>query len=443
MQLPHYTFVFRSTIPRPADEIFHWHMRRGSVQRALPPWKKIKVLEEGETRVSLLLHICFFWKKWILERRLGKNVLTEIQIQGPFKRWEHLCKVLPREEKTCELTDRITLSFPLPFFKKKIHKELHRALAGKHEVLAKDLATYARYPQAPLRILLSGSTGFLGRHLKAFLLAGGHEVICLVHSQKRVGKEMVYWNPAAGEIDPRSLQGFDAVIHLAGENILGRWSKKKKEAIFLSRCRDSWLLSQALSRLEKPPQTVISASAIGFYGNRGEELLTEKSLSGKGYLADVCVKWEEALSAVRDRGVRVVHTRFGAILSPSGGMLGKMLPLFRLGLGGKMGRGDQIVSWIHLDDAIGALYHLLMRQEIFGPVNVVSPHAVSQEQFTVTLAERLGRCAVMRIPAFCLRALMGEMADEVLLASTHALPERLRETDYHFRYPHLKEALRV
>jgi uncharacterized protein (TIGR01777 family) len=264
-----------------------------------------------------------------------------------------------------------------------------------------------------------------------------------VRSKRRLEPGAIYWNPQTGEIQKELLENFDAVIHLAGENISsGRWTKRKKKALFLSRCRDTWLLSQTLSRLSNPPKVLICASATGYYGNRGEEILTEKSGKGSGFIADLCEKWEQATSPLEKCDCRVVHARFGAILSPSGGILGKLLPTFRLGLGGRLGSGQQIISWIALDDAIGALEQALLREDIEGALNVTAPHPVTQQVFTAALADQLKKPAPFVFPRFLLRLLIGEMADEVLLASARALPQRLEETGYHFLYPTLKDALK-
>jgi uncharacterized protein len=269
----------------------------------------------------------------------------------------------------------------------------------------------------------------------------GVQVIRLVRDRDQ--KEAVYWNPGTGEARKEDFEGFDAVVHLAGENIFSlRWSKEKKEALFLSRCRDTWLLSQILTRLHHPPKTVICASAIGIYGDRGNEVLTESSPPGKGFLPDLCSRWEEATASIEARGARVVHTRFGLVLSPAGGTLKKMLGIFRLGLGGKLGSGEQFVSWISIEDVVGALYHCLMNPELSGPVNVVAPHPVTYAEFAHTLAKVLHRPAFFNVPKGILRAVFGAIADEVFLASANVVPQRLNETGYDFKFPELEQTLK-
>jgi uncharacterized protein (TIGR01777 family) len=252
----------------------------------------------------------------------------------------------------------------------------------------------------------------------------------------------IYWDPAHGSAKKEDFEGFDAVIHLAGASVgAGRWTKSRKDQIFLSRCRDTWLLSQLLSRLSRPPKVMFSTSAVGFYGDRGDEELTEESSQGKGFLADLCGKWEKATEAIENRGTRVVHARLGVVLSADGGVLKKMLPLFRFCLGGRLGPGTQWVSWIGIDDVLGALYHCLIREELSGPVNFVAPTPLTQAAWTQAIAGKLGRPAILPLPSWLLKLAFGEMAKETLLASQRALPAKLLKSGYAFRYPDLKTAL--
>jgi uncharacterized protein (TIGR01777 family) len=293
-----------------------------------------------------------------------------------------------------------------------------------------------------MRILLSGSSGFIGSRLKPFLQGAGHEVIRLVRRKDDLVGDAIYWDPFHGSIKKEEFEGFDAIVHLAGAGIAeGRWTQKTKDRLFLSRCRDTWLLSQVLCRLYQPPKTLFCASAVGYYGDRGEEELTENSPQGKGFLADLCGKWEKATEAIENRGTRVVHARFGVVLGANGGMLKKLLGPMRLGLGGRIGPGSQWVSWIALDDVLGACTHCLMREGIDGPVNFTAPHPATQAEFTRTLAKKLGRPAFFHLPAWLLKAVFGEMAKETMLSSQRAIPEKLLNTGYVFRYADLNTAL--
>lgn len=290
-----------------------------------------------------------------------------------------------------------------------------------------------------MRILLSGSSGFVGSALKTHLSAADHEVTCLMRNHtKQPTQDAIFWDPEQGNLRKEDFEGFDAVIHLAGANIgAHRWSKKVKDQIFLSRCRDTWLLSQILCRLYRPPKTLISASAVGIYGNRGDEILTENSSLGSGFLSDLCTKWERATDSIENRGTRVIHTRFGHVLDPRGGILGKLIPLFRLGLGGKWGSGKQFVSWIALQDLVRAIEHCLNSESLSGPVNCVAPHPAAQAEFARIIAKKLHRPALGHLPAWLLKLVLGEMAKETLLSSQRAMPEKLLEMGYLFKYPNL------
>ena len=292
-----------------------------------------------------------------------------------------------------------------------------------------------------MKILVTGASGLVGSALVPLLRADGHEVARLVRSTPGAGD--VTWDPDAETLGAESLEGFDGVVHLAGDNIAsGRWNAEKKRRIRESRVRGTRLLARTLAERQRPPRVLVSASAVGFYGDRGEEELTEGSPAGTGFLSEVCGAWEAATEAVEGKGVRVVHARLGMVLSKRGGALAKMLTPFRLGVGGVIGNGRQYMSWITLDDAAAALGHLLAADTVTGPVNVVAPAPVTNREFTATLGRTLRRPAVFPVPGFMARLAFGEMAEALLLASARVKPEKLLGSGYAFRHGSLTEGLR-
>jgi len=292
-----------------------------------------------------------------------------------------------------------------------------------------------------MKVVVSGSTGLIGSALVTFLRAQGLEVSRLVRVREDT-EDAVWWDPVAEEIEQTKLEGLDAVVHLAGENIAGRWTADKKRRIRESRLQGTRFLRNTLTQLEKPPQVFVSASAIGYYGDRGDEVLTEESEPGTGFLADLCREWEATTVPATQKGMRVVNPRFGVVLSARGGALAKMLPAFKLGVGGVVGSGRQYWSWIALDDAVGAVHHILKTESLKGPVNVCSPNSVTNREFTQILAEVLGRPAILPMPGLAARLALGEMASALLLASARVQPTKLLNSGYEFRYPDLKSALR-
>jgi uncharacterized protein len=293
-----------------------------------------------------------------------------------------------------------------------------------------------------MKLLISGSHGLVGQALVKSLEADGHEIFRLVRHAPNSDSE-IEWSPDRYSIALARLEGFDAVVHLAGESIAsGRWNEEKKRKIRESRVKGTKLLSDALANLARQPKTLISASAIGYYGNRDDEVLTETSAPGDDFLASVCVEWENATAHAAEKGIRVVNTRFGIILDSKGGALAKMLTPFRMGVGGKIGSGKQWMSWIALDDVVGAIEHALASQTMKGPVNFVTPNPVRNAEFTKTLGRVLSRPTILPIPAFGARLVFGEMADALLLSSQRVEPEQLDTAAYQFRHAQLEGALR-
>ena len=293
----------------------------------------------------------------------------------------------------------------------------------------------------PLEIAVSGSSGLVGSALVARLEADGHFVRRMVRGSSDVSKRDIAWEPAKGRLADDALNGVDVVIHLGGESIAsGRWTEPKRRRIRESRVDSTRLLAETIAQMQTPPRTLLCASAVGFYGNRGDEILTEESAPGQGFLAETCRDWESAADAARQAGIRVAHLRFGVVLSPRGGALRQMLPLFRLGLGGRLGSGKQYMSWITLADCIGAVCHVLDHNDLAGAVNVTAPEPVTNRQYTSFLAKALRRPAFLPAPSAALRLALGSMADELLLASGRAVPERLLQSGYAFQHSRLESA---
>jgi uncharacterized protein (TIGR01777 family) len=298
--------------------------------------------------------------------------------------------------------------------------------------------------RATTRVVVSGASGLVGSALVPFLSSNGYRVERLVRRSPRAAEGEIAWDPLAGTVDEERLEGCDAVIHLAGENLgAGRWTVGKKATILSSRRRGTHVLCEALTRLGSPPRVLLSASAIGFYGDRGDEELTEESPPGSGFLAEVCREWEAATVAAERAGIRVVKLRIGVVLDQSGGALARMLTPFRLGLGGPVGSGRQFLSWIALQDLLAAIQHTVFESDLAGAVNAVAPAPVRQAEFARTLGRVLRRPALLPLPSRVVRLALGEMGEALLLEGARVLPTRLLDSGFEFRTPDLESALRL
>ncbi len=440
-------------LPVTAEEAFDWHERSGALDRLIPPWESVEVLERGlgireGSVVKLAQRIGPLRLKWIARHhgyRYGK-CFHDTQIQGPFARWEHLHAFSSSGETAATLTDQIEYEIPggllgRVFGGNLIRRKLDAMFDYRHHTTTDDLTAHKRYQATgKLHVAVTGASGLVGSTLVPLLTTGGHRVTKLVRREAREGE--LSWNPQ-DDFDAAPLDGLHAVIHLAGENIAAsRWTTKVKDKIRASRVVATRKVCEGLARMQSPPQCLVCASAIGIYGDRGDEVLTEASEVGQGFLSEVGQQWEAATQPARDAGIRVVNLRFGVILSPRGGALAKMLLPFRFGAGGRVGSGKQYWSWISIDDAAGAIYHALMTNSLAGPVNVVAPQPVTNLEFTKTLGRILNRPTIAPLPAFAARLALGEMANDLLLASCRVLPHQLIASDYQFRQPTLEAALR-
>ncbi len=448
--------VFRreADLPVSPDEAFRWHLAPGALTRLSPGFEDVRLVEEpaveaGARGVLAVKKgpLTLRWVARITEVDHAARRFVDEQESGPFRSWRHSHTIeATGDPRRARLVDEVHWQAPLgplgaafgSFF---IERQLARLFAWRHRTTQHDLALHARYGMSKKRIAITGATGFVGSRLAALLTTGGHEVLRLVRRTPKSADE-VQWDPVSGRVDSAALEGLDAVIHLAGESVVGlRWTDAKKERIRASRTQGSAALVAALGKLETPPRAFIAASAIGLYGERGDEVLTEASARGSGFLADTCAAWE-AETGKAAAFARVAQLRLGVVLDPAGGALRAMLPAFRMGAGGPLAGGRMWFPWIALDDVLGAFVHALAREDVRGPVNLAAPGEVQQREFARVLGRTLGRPAFAPAPRFAVRALLGnEQADEMLLASVRVRPEALLRTGFEFRWPELGGAL--
>jgi uncharacterized protein (TIGR01777 family) len=466
-------------LPVPAAEAFAWHERPGAFERLAPPWQRVAVLESDHAlrdgaRVRLRAQVAppalaplfpvvdpllalAVPDEWVVEHRdyVPGRQFRDVMLRGPFASWTHLHRVEPDGPGASRLTDVVDYALPFGAAGRTLGgafagRELDRLFAFRHAVTAADLARHADARArgvAPLTVAVTGASGLVGSALVPFLTTGGHSVVRVGRGAPRgglpPGLRDVQWDPERGRLDPAALEGVDVVIHLAGANVGGRWTAAYKQEIAASRVDSTRLLAETIARMERRPRALVSMSASGYYGDRGDELLDESAPPGRGFLAEVAVRWEAAADAARAAGVRVAHPRLGVVLSARGGALAKLLPPFQAGLGGPTGGGRQWWAMLGLDDVVGALHLLATRDDVSGPANLTLPEPVRNAEFAEALARVLGRPALVRTPAFALRLALGrEQADEMLLAGQRMVPRRLLDAGFAFRHPTPEAALR-
>ncbi len=447
-------FEARSQMPVDAGEVFAWHARPGAFQRLTPPWEPLEVVElQGDgihegTRVVLRMRVGPVTLRWVARhtRYIPGSLFQDVQESGPFARWIHTHRMWDEPAGSAVLEDEVEYALPVGALGRGVgggyaRRRLERVFAYRHAVTREDLRRHAAFAGPPLTVAVSGASGLVGRALVPFLTTGGHRVRRLVRGRPEAGD--IAWAPGQGEMDLAALEGVDAVVHLAGAPIAeGRWTEERKALIRRSRVEGTRVLCESLARLARPPRVLVSASAMGFYGSRGDEVLTESSPAGEGFLADVTREWEAATAPAEQAGIRVVHLRLGVVLSSRGGALAKMLPAFQAGAGGRIGDGQQWMGWISLEDVIGLVHFALFTPGMRGPVNAVAPHPVRQEELARTLGQVLSRPAVVPLPAAVVRTLFGEMGQEALLSSARVHPEAAGRQGFTFLHPSLEQTLR-
>jgi len=446
-------FSLKSLYPVPAAELYAWHMRIGALERLTPPWSAIKVTWGDEhvcegSRRELLVPAGPFKTKWLARHHSiveGRQFIDE-QDRGPFRKWTHLHVCMDKENGRSELEDRIDYEFPLGklgevFGKSQVSWMLNTAFPWRHERTWIDLTRHAEFADRPrLKVSITGAGGMIGSNLKHFLTTGGHEVVTI--ERKRGNANSIYWNPSTGEIEAEKLEGIDAVVHLAGRNIAaGRWTDSAKREILESRVLGTKLIAETLAKLKRPPKVLISASAVGIYQSSTEPT-DENGRQGNTFLAEVCRAWEGAADSAQKAGIRVVHPRIGTVISGWGGVLGKLLPVFKFGLGGRLGSGDQMMSWIHLDDLIAVFYRSIFDDRLVGPVNATANKAISNQEFTKILGSVLSRPTLAFVPEIAVNTVFGQMGRELLLAGVNAQPKALDSVGFKPWFADLESALR-
>jgi uncharacterized protein (TIGR01777 family) len=419
-----------------------------------PPWEDIRMLSDdglvdgGRTVIEVAVGPAH--TQWISihkDVQPGRRFVDE-QVEGPFKTFVHHHIFAPIDEQRSELREEIEYRLPLGGLGRllggsAVARRLERMFAYRHALLSDDLRRETELglrTLGPQKIAITGASGLVGRALTCLLTTAGHEVRAIVRHEGR-GSDIA-WNPDAGTIERDKLVGLDAVVHLAGENIGdGRWSAAKKERIVQSRVRGTKLIAETLAGLQGGPRTLVSASAIGYYGSRTTPV-DESAEVGSGFLAEVCHAWETAADPARAAGLRVVHPRTGIVLTPAGGALAPMVAAFKTGLGGRIGAGEQGMSWVAMDDLLAALHAMIIRSDLSGPVNVTAPEPLDQATFARVLGEVLGRPSVVPLPATAVRLALGERGERLLLEGAIVEPKRLVGAGHRFSYPSLAGALR-
>ena len=451
-------FQAQTALPVDVEQAFAYHERPGCLGRLIPPWEAVTVeRSDGSltvgSRVVLKTRVFGVPVRWVAEHTAydPPHLFADTQVSGPFAAWDHEHRFASLDQvangsdtSKSLLTDRIEYRLPGGVLGRslgagKARRTIEAMFAYRHRVTRDDLELASNYSLQPQTIAVSGSSGLVGTTLCQLLTLLGHRVLRLVRSPSERAEELAVWSDSR---DANRLAEADAVIHLAGKSIAsGRWTDRVKAEIRDSRVDHTTRLCQILSQLDRKPKVLISASATGIYGSRGDEMLSESASPGDDFLADVAEEWEAACDPAREAGIRVVHPRFGVVLSPRGGALAKMLLPAKC-FGGALGSGRQWWSWIGLDDVVGGIYHALATESLSGPVNFVSPQPLTNRDFATTLGRVLGRPAILPAPAFVLRMALGEMADALLLASSRASSQRLIESGYRFRFSDLESCLR-
>ncbi len=450
-------FIWQSTLSYSQSELFNWHTRRGAFARLNAPWRPVRVLAQADniavgSKVTILLPVIprLLAIKWALKHTGYEphDSFTDEQISGPFKSWRHLHSFIKEGPETTRLVDRINYSLPrgCSFLEPLLRRELTRLFKYRHSTLEHDMRLHSRFNDRPRKnILIAGSSGFIGTQLRAFLESAGHTVKVLVRRPIKDPYHELWWEPSKEVLDPDALAGIDVVIDLCGANIAAkRWSAARKIELTESRVKPSALLAKTIANLASKPELLINASGVGIYGDMGDlEISDIAPPKGDRFLQRLGREWEGALAPLADTSCRTVILRLGAVLNAAGGALDKMLPVFRAGLGGRLGGGDQFMSWIALQDLLGVFEHTIYTEELSGAINCVAPNPCTNVEFTKTLTRVLGwrHKPIFGVPKILLKVALGELS-EVLLDSVRAYPTRLIGSGYGFIHGDIESALK-
>ncbi len=448
-------FTHRSRIAAPVTELFDWHSRPGALERLTPPWESAQVIQRAggiETGSTAIVRVktgpfAVTWKAEHFDYQ--KNTcFRDRQVSGPFASWVHTHRFEADGENASILDDHIEYALPLGWPGNlagagMVARKLARSFRYRHDVTAADLADHLSYRGAPLTIAISGASGLIGTELIPFLTTGGHRTLRLVRRKADPALGEIFWDPFTDRLDPQDLSGSGALVHLSGESIgQGRWTPEKKRRIIESRNRTTALIARTATAMNPLPEVIVCASAIGYYGDRDEDVMTEESTCGADFISGVCSEWEDTALPAIEKGIRVVFLRIGIVLSPAGGALQRLLTPFKIGIGGRIASGRQYMSWVTIDDVLGIIHRAITDRKLQGPVNAVAPNPVSNLAFTETLGKVLRRPTLFTVPEAAIRRIFGEMGKEILLSSTRVHPEKLIDNRYSFRHPDLEGAVR-
>ena len=448
-----YEYETHTDSPRP--EVFDWFERKGSFRRLMPPWEVAEEVRADETLEDGAQRIFRFpmgpiKMTWVAEH-LGyqpPEKFEDIMKKGPFRSWHHVHRFIEKDGGTV-VHDEVDYKLPMGvlgriFGSRNVRNRLNRMFRARENRLIRDLERHSDFKHLDRkRILLAGASGLIGKQLAAFLDTGGHEIWRLVRRTPVAGQNEIEWDPSKGTIDNSAIEGFDIVIHLGGAGIGDRrWTKSRMVLIEKSRTESTGLLARTLASLKQKTEVFLVASAIGWYGNRGDEILDEQSEAGTGFLPETCLAWEASADAARQAGIRTIHARTGVVLDASGGALEKMLLPAKMGAGGPIGFGRQWFSWISMDDQIYALHHLVMSPNTEGAYNITSPEPLQQKNFAKALGRVLRRPAFMPTPPFAIWFLYGKMGVALTTESQRVMPTRLTEEGYRFQHQDAESALR-